>query len=61
MNVNNQHYQMIILNTERGDIDCRYYNFCSPIHNHKKDTIKQKEQRAAGAVIFVTGIGGDWV
>ena len=40
-------YELIKLDTERGEVPCRYY---FPYSQHL----------APGAVVYVTGVGGDW-
>ena len=41
-------YELVKLNTQRGEIVCRYYS--SNTHNHP----------ASVAVVYVTGVGGGW-
>lgn len=64
MHPNYKGFRLLRLATERGQVDCRYYQSL-PILEYWKErdeevkTTKQKQERSS-AVIFVTGVGGDW-
>ena len=57
MDFRDEHYQSIMLATERGNIDCRYYPSTATTSITKEH---RHEGQLSAATIFVTGVGGDW-